>query len=93
MQNIKALSLVLLSGLFITASQVYAGPSSCLQIRDGDKRTFCMAKSTNQASRCGAIQNVDNRKMCFAIVLKQKSRCGSIKDQSKRAECFVIVSK
>ena len=64
-----------------------AQAQSCGQIRDRDKRMFCIARTGNMAY-CGQIKNSDYRSYCMAVIGGNKSRCGNIQNRDFRVECF-----
>ena len=64
-----------------------AQAQSCGQIRDHDKRMFCMAR-TDGAGYCGQIKNRDFSKYCMAVIGGNRGICGLIQNGDFRAECF-----
>ncbi|GAB4307304.1 MAG: hypothetical protein Kow0090_22190 [Myxococcota bacterium] len=85
---------VLWSVIFIVAtaaSNIAAANSNCYNIRDNDKKYYCLATTKKQDSYCYSIKENDSKYDCLAVVKGQKSYCYSIKDNDKKYACLAKV--
>lgn len=63
----------------------------CWQIKNNDRRNFCLAISKNEANYCWQIRDNGWEKYCLALVEKEKSYCWQTGDDDITYECLALV--
>ncbi len=64
--------------------------ANCWQIKDNDRRNFCLAQDNDDSLYCWQISNNDKRNECLALVQQDSLPCWQIKDNDKRNECLAL---
>lgn len=68
-----------------------AGGSGCHEIKDQDRRNYCLAVDKRSITYCYRIRGSDQRNLCLAGVKGSSGRCYAVKDADRRRECVAMV--
>lgn len=89
-QNMARSALLALpcAAAILAMGEVMAASSDCYAIKDGDKRTYCLAVVKRDYGYCHRIKDADERYQCMAEIKGTRSNCYAIKEQDARKECL-----
>lgn len=78
--------------LIMLSTTAALAQNGCMNIRNEGLRSYCLAKTQQQAVFCYGIKNSDSRNMCLAR-FASSFKCYSIKDYDLRNFCHGVYSK
>lgn len=84
----RVLVVLCLAGL---SSWAQADTSRCYNIKNSDRKNFCLAIAKGERSYCYSIHEDDTKNFCLAQLNNQKSYCHSIRAQDTKNECLAVV--
>jgi len=89
-QNMARSALLALpcAAAILAMGEVMAASSDCYAIKDGDKRTYCLAVVKRDYGYCHHIKDGDKRNQCMAEIKGTRSNCYAIKELDARRECL-----